>query len=153
VVVAVNIAHALGDARARARIRRAAEANLEPPEPGRFQRVCPYCHEPLFWRSWADPIEQRPVCPNHGPLRLWRVIDTQWIVRVGERPIPAVVAFGHLWAEVSSRMLRTPVVVEKTRLASPRWRRPPKDDGRGEARGKRDAALQLQLYYEGRAAR
>lgn len=152
-MVEVNLALALGDARARGRIRRAAEANLEPPAPGRYQRACPYCHEPLFWRCWADPIEQRPVCPNHGPLRLWRVIDTEWIKRIGERPIPAVVAVGHLWAEVSSRMLRTPVVVSKARLAAPRWRRQPKDDGRAERRNQREAAMQLQLYYEGRTAR
>ena len=85
------------------------------PEPlGRFQRVCPYCCKPLDWRLFGpDDAVERPFCDEHGPLKMWRVVDWR---RQG------VVAAAHLSEEVGSRLLETPLPLFLWRQACGRWK-------------------------------
>ena len=89
----------------------------EPEPPARFMRVCPYCHRPLAWMLFGrDAAVERPRCPAHGPLRLWRVVD--WLFATG----PAIVSVGHVSEDVCGRMLATPLPLRGSRRASARWK-------------------------------
>lgn len=97
------------------------------PEPaGRFRRCCPFCTEPqpVTWRLFGDggdDVEERPFCPEHGPVRYWRIIDFEGVFARAHGP--SIVGAGHREKRIAGHLTRFPIPVSKARPAPARWKR------------------------------